>query len=228
MQSETSNLSIMDKRLKLTPKQKKLVKRLQGLFEEMKKEQIGVVLDIPEYCYRFYNKADILEAVPLGGDFNEYDTYFDDDEGLGPNGEDLSELLFDAEKSPDQIWYAPSYDNLENIDLGCDFVTDWNYERFAVLLEKNDEVEGELKDQEKEEKLGLLQEELSKKQSKLRRYQAAVKGIKENIAQFKESGMAQEIIDEETAKVASNTKQIKQLKSAIASLKAEIQKVKAQ
>ena len=84
-------------------------------------------------------------------------------------------------------------------------------ERFAVLLEKNDEVEGELKDQEKEEKLGLLQEELSKKQSKLRRYQAAVKGIKENIAQFKESGMAQEIIDEETAKVASNTKQIKQL-----------------
>ena len=98
----------------------------------------------------------------MGGDFNEYDTYFDDDEGLGPNGEDLSELLFDAEKSPDQIWYAPSYDNLENIDLGCDFVTDWNYERFAVLLEKNDEVEGELKDQEKEEKLGLLQEELSK------------------------------------------------------------------
>lgn len=38
--------------------------------------------------------------------------------------------------------------------------------------------------------------------------------------------MAQEIIDEETAKVASNMVEIKKLKSEIASLKAEIQKVK--
>lgn len=219
----------MDKRLKLTPKQKKLVKRLQETFEEMEKEQIGVVLDTREFCYRFFNKADIIEAVPLGDtDYRgfHFDSYFDNDEGLGPNGDDLSALLFDVEKTPDNIWYAPAYDDLEDISLGCDFVTDWNDERFAVLLEKNAEVETKLKEQEKAEKLGPLQDELNKKQAKLKRYQEANKGIKENIAQFKKSGVAQEIIDEETAKVAANTKQIKELKSAIASLKDKIQEVK--
>jgi len=125
---------------------------------------------------------------------------------------------------------APSYDDLEELSLNYNFFTDWNYDRFAVLLEKNEEIEARLKEEEKAreraEKLGPLEDELSTKQETLRRYQDAVKGIKENIAQFKELGMAQEIIDEETAKVASNKTRIKELKSVIASLKAEIQKVK--
>lgn len=218
----------MDKRLKLTPKQKKLVKRLQETFEEMKKEQIGVVVDTREFCYRFFNKADIIEAVPLGDtDYHgfHFDSYFDNDEGLGPNGDDLSALLFDVEKTPDHIWYAPDYDDLEELPPNWDFVTDWNDERFAVLLEKNAEVASKLKEQEKAEKLGLLQDELNNKQAKLKRYQEATKGIKENIAQFKKSGVAQEIIDEETARVTGNTKQIKELKSAITSLKDKIQEV---
>ena len=121
---------------------------------------------------------------------------------------------------------CPAYEDLEDISLGCDFVTDWNDERFAVLLEKNEEVEAKLKEQEKVARLRFLKGELSTKQEELRRYQDAVKGIKENIARFKESGKAQEVIDEETARVASNTKQIKELKSAIASLKDKIQVVK--
>ena len=78
----------MDKRLKLTQKQKKLVKQLQETFCELEKEKIGIVGDysgglLTDLC--FYNKEEVLDSGCHDGNVKE-DTYEEYDKEMLNDG----------------------------------------------------------------------------------------------------------------------------------------------
>jgi len=86
----------MDKRLELTEKQKELVKRLSDTFEEMEKENVGIMLcDASDHhVLTFINKSDVLyfdrcEYYDHEGDENDW-SIWKDDVIIEPNPEELS------------------------------------------------------------------------------------------------------------------------------------------
>lgn len=86
----------MDKRLELTEKQKELVKRLSDTFEEMEKENVGIMLcDVSDHhVLTFVNKSEVLffdrcDYYEHEGDENDW-SIWKDDVIIEPNPEELS------------------------------------------------------------------------------------------------------------------------------------------
>lgn len=86
----------MDKRLELTEKQKELVKGLSDTFEEMKKENVGIMLcDVSDHhVLAFVNKSDVLyfdrcDYYEHEGDENDWHIW-KDNVIIEPNPDDLS------------------------------------------------------------------------------------------------------------------------------------------
>ena len=113
----------MDKRLKLTAKQKELVKEMEKAFA---KEEIGIVFDMTFGEFRLFNAAECL-----GYDYS--DEYRQDDEEYveEPYGD------FDEETEEGHMWYSPKEDDLEILQIS---VTLADYESwFAVQLKENED-----------------------------------------------------------------------------------------
>ena len=88
----------MDKRLKLTDKQQSLVKQLEKLFNDLKKEKVGIVLRQDDcLSLGFYNESEVLTTI---WDDNCY--FYDEDKF-----EDYKEECSDEEAEEGQIWYTP-------------------------------------------------------------------------------------------------------------------------
>ena len=104
----------MDKRLKLTAKQKKLVKQFEDALKDLEKENIGIMGEHSGgylFCLRFYNKEEVLDSGSvedcMGSDtYEEYDE--DKFNGYYSNAiEDKSECVV----------YTPYREELQLLDL---------------------------------------------------------------------------------------------------------------
>lgn len=65
----------MDKRIRLTAKQKTLIKRLRELLTKMKEEKVGILFDKEDGSLFFYNKSEVVETKGgcfIGSDYNEW------------------------------------------------------------------------------------------------------------------------------------------------------------
>ena len=111
----------MDSRLVLSDKQKKLIKQLEKLFKDLRKEGIGIIADIidspiGEVEFKFFNKSDIVDW-----DFGD------------TTDAERIENYNDEYADEGEIYYTPDPDDLEsaNLDIDVEFV---GYDWFSVLL----------------------------------------------------------------------------------------------
>ena len=203
----------MDKRLKLTRKQKALVNKLGKLFDELKKENVGIVTnwDTEYGCdfngLYFFNNTDVLETDVLI-DCTSHSLI------EGYSEESSYEVAGDNE-----IWYTPNSEELDYLPLNIT-LNNFNYDWFSVLLERTDAAE-------KARKLAPLMKELDKLKQKMQKYENAVSECEDSIHRLEEKGISQEIIDEEKVNLESNKKQFEDLQRQIDSVNSEIRKVKA-
>lgn len=202
----------MDSRLKLTKRQKTLVNRLKKTFEELKKENVGIIESIDEdwflgyaSSFLFFNKANVI-SMELTEDQEE--DYLNDDE---------------------TVWYTPS--NLEEWVPGVDKVVNeetWfsvelpNDEETAVMMAQL-EVEKEVKRLMAKSK--KLRDDLDRQNTEIQRYEDAIAEGKNNIAHFKKSEENNEIVEEEKALLSQNKTQVAALKKELAKLKNKISKL---
>lgn len=204
----------MDSRLKLTAKQKALVKRLKDTFNEMRAENIGILYSFGDYDetnFYFINESEVIEYGYNPQDEEGYESYENLDES---DDENLVEYTLPSKLPsffPDCVYNYSSWDN-----------DNW----FSVILPANKEAISFMKKKEKNNKLALLNSKMDKLKDKLKKYQDANDDTENTIAQLKEQNAAQEIIDEENESIKSNKKQISIIKKEIKVLRDEIKSVK--
>ena len=117
----------MDKRLRLTPKQKKVVNHFKDVLKQLLDEDIRI---IQEYTIddAIYGRFDRLSFINFK---NVIDCEVWDDDG---------EEYYDDERE-DMEWYAPPINELEGISASSDFnsyygvcISDNEEENFALVL----------------------------------------------------------------------------------------------
>ena len=212
----------MDKRLKLNRKQKALVKKLAKVFEELRKENVGIVTNWDtEYgaCdfegFYFYNNTEVLAT-----------DVFDLDDHIGGDIEGYSEESSCDDAGDNEIWYTPGFGGMSYIPLNITINTFYN-NWFSVLLERTNAADIFLRKKEKAQKLAPLINELNYMTQKMQKYENAASECEDSIHRLEEKGVSQEIIDEEKANLESNKKQVEDLQRQIDSVNSEIRKVKA-
>lgn len=212
----------MDKRLKLNRKQKALVKKLAKVFEELRKENVGIVTNWDtEYgaCdlegFYFYNNTEVLET-----------DVFDLDDHIGGDIEGYSEESSCDDADDNEIWYTPGFGGMSYIPLNITINTFYN-NWFSVLLERTNAPDIFLRKKEKAQKLAPLINELNYLTQKMQKYKNAASECEDSIHRLEEKGVSQEIIDEEKDNLESNKKQVENLQRQIDSVNSEIRKVKA-
>ena len=93
----------MDKRIRLTAKQKTLIKRLRELLTKMKEEKVGILFDKEDGSLFFYNKSEVVETKGgcfIGSDYNEW--YVNDGKvWITPDWEELEK---DVVRIPDDAY----------------------------------------------------------------------------------------------------------------------------
>ena len=108
----------MDSRLKLTKKQRILVKRLIDTFNQLEKEKVGIIASYDELViehYYFYNASDVID---IEANYGEPDTYSDcASDGL--------------------ISYIPPYE-FPSLKPSCDIFIDYR-DWVSVILPENKE-----------------------------------------------------------------------------------------
>ena len=195
----------MDSRLKLTKKQKSLVKRLFDTFTKLREENVGLILSYDEYdfepYYCFINMADVEEWGENPKSEEGYDTH---DEEL--------------------VEYTPPAD-LNTFTLPYDRFPQ-TYEWVSVILPETEEAITFTKKKEKEKKLAPLNTKMEKLKKKLKKFKDAKDEAENNISRLIERHVAQEIIDEEMESVKTNKKQIADLKKEIKALRDEMNSIK--
>ena len=93
---------------------------------------------------------------------------------------------------------------------------------FSILLDRDEKVDIFLKKKEKQEKLAPLKEKMVKLEKELEDYKQAVTSGEDSVKRLEEKQIAQEIIDEEKANIASNNNHIDELQKEISELCEEI------
>jgi hypothetical protein len=120
----------MDKRLKLTLQQRKLVREFQAVLEEMQSENIGFIANYSENGYglrdfRLYNMENVLEI----GYYDDLMEYFGSDPDYIVDSPDLDELkeLPLPKHLRDDMYVDPDANNL------CDDYNDNNLHPVFLL-----------------------------------------------------------------------------------------------
>ena len=206
----------MDKRLKLTDKQQSLVKQLEKLFNDLKKEKVGIVLRQDDcLSLGFYNESEVLTTI---WDDNCY--FYDEDQF-----ENYKDECSDEEAEEGQIWYTPGIRDFTPLPINVvNACTDsW----FAVLLEKNEDTDKYIIEKEKARMLAPLLEKIDKLKKKMNKIENAVADGEASIRQLEEKGVPQEIINEEKANLESNKKIIEKMQEDIKALNSEIRKIES-
>lgn len=199
----------MDRRLKLTAKQKELVKDLEKAFAALEKEHVGILFDMDYGVIRLYNESESLSFDTSYEYSQDEDEYFE--EAYGDYLEETEEGC---------VWYSPKAEELHT--LPNSFILS-NFENwFAVELKKNKDSDAFFCGK----KIAELEKELKSNQKKLKRHQDSIAQAESNIAIFKEKGLAQDLIDEENASILSNQEAAQQYQKAIEELESEIEKLK--
>lgn len=202
----------MDRRLKLTAKQKELVKDLEKAFAALAKEHVGIIFDDELFHLRLFNDAE-THFYDISDQYSMYEEeYFDE-----PLGEDAEETKEGC------LWYSPKKKDLECLDLLSMGVVVNDYcSWFAVELKKNKDSDAFFCGK----KIAELEKELKSNKKKLKRHQDSVAQAESNIAIFKEKGLSQDLIDEENASILSNQEAAQQYQKAIEELESVIEKLK--
>ena len=112
----------MDKRLELTPKQKKLVDEFQAILNEMEEENIGFIADydIDGYGldgFKIYNKAKVKEAGYAESSDDSYG-YWSEFEGYGYISHIAHDFEEDIEYEDDEflyMLYRPDVEELKDL-----------------------------------------------------------------------------------------------------------------
>ena len=145
----------MDKRIKLTAKQLRLVKRFSELISKMKEEQIGIVSFEYSRDLWFYNKSKVIST----------------DSGWG-----VGDMCDDWYVRNRKVWITPDYDEIEDsfVDLPVDITVDKDEEWFSLAVEASTKAE-----LEEVEKLEQSQKEFKRKQ-----LQAVIAGCKSEKQKF--------------------------------------------
>ena len=225
----------MDNRLKLTRKQKGLVKRLRKLFYELEKENVGVMVEYSDFDLDgliFYNASEVYDTDDF--DFDDYD---------GEVTENYIEESVNETADEDTIWYVPDPGDVERlvfdsfIGKNCCCGNNW----FSVLLDRDERVDEFYRRKAKQEKLKAKQEEqallvdkMNKSAKEIEVYEQAIISCEDTIKMLEDKKVEQKVIDEEYAQIASNKtrinelqKEISELSKEITELNKEIRKVKA-
>ena len=206
----------MDKRLKLNRKQKALVNKLGKLFDELKKENVGIVLRQDDgFSLGFYNESEVLSTI-----WDDDCYYYDED-----HFENYKEECSNEEAEEGQIWYTPGHGDFTSLPVNAVNACTDNW--FAVLLEENEDTDKFIFEKEKAKLLAPLLEKLDKLKKKIKKYEKAVNECEDSIHRLEEKGVSQEIIDEEKVNLESNKKQVEDLQRQMDSVNSEIRKVKA-
>ena len=103
----------MDKRIKLTAKQKALIKRLKELLSRIGDENIGILFDKENNSLYFYNKSNVIGSE--GG------------WGIGSNEWSVQD---------DKVWITPEYEDLEEdcVNIPYDEYIDGDEQWFALAV----------------------------------------------------------------------------------------------
>ncbi len=206
----------MDKRLKLTDKQQSLVKQLEKLFNDLKKEKVGIVLRQDDcLSLGFYNESEVLTTI---WDDNCY--FYDEDQF-----ENYKDECSDEEAEEGQIWYTPGISDFTPLPINVVNACTDNW--FAVLLEKNEDTDKYIIEKEKARMLAPLLEKIDKLKKKMNKIENAVADGEASIRQLEEKGVPQEIINEEKANLESNKKIIEKMQEDIKALNSEIRKIES-
>jgi hypothetical protein len=206
----------MDKRLKLTDKQQSLVKQLEKLFNDLKKEKVGIVLRQDDcLSLGFYNESEVLTTI---WDDNCY--FYDEDQF-----ENYKDECSDEEAEEGQIWYTPGIRDFTPLPINVVNACTDNW--FAVLLEKNEDTDKYIIEKEKARMLAPLLEKIDKLKKKMNKIENAVADGEASIRQLEEKGVPQEIINEEKANLESNKKIIEKMQEDIKALNSEIRKIES-
>ena len=206
----------MDKRLKLTDKQQSLVKQLEKLFNDLKKEKVGIVLRQDDcLSLEFYNESEVLTTI---WDDNCY--FYDEDQF-----ENYKDECSDEEAEEGQIWYTPGIRDFTPLPINVVNACTDNW--FAVLLEKNEDTDKYIIEKEKARMLAPLLEKIDKLKKKMNKIENAVADGEASIRQLEEKGVPQEIINEEKANLESNKKIIEKMQEDIKALNSEIRKIES-
>lgn len=210
----------MDKRLKLTRKQKGLVDRLRKLFDELKKENVGVLAEYDDFSFDgliFYNASEVYDR-------DVFDCYNDDAE-ITENYRDYS-VNYDADE--DTVWYTPDPGDVERLILHHYIdspVCGDNW--FSVLLYKDEKADEFIQRKAKQEKLAPLLEKKDKLEKKIEEYENAIISGEDGLKRLEEKNVAPEIIEEEKTQITINKTRISELQKEISELNKDIRKVKA-
>ena len=206
----------MDKRLKLTDKQQSLVKQLEKLFNDLKKEKVGIVLRQDDcLSLGFYNESEVLTTI---WDDNCY--FYDEDQF-----ENYKDECSDEEAEEGQIWYTPGISDFTPLPINVVNACTDNW--FAVLLEKNEDTDKYIIEKEKARMLAPLLKKIDKLKKKMNKIENAVADGEASIRQLEEKGVPQEIINEEKANLESNKKIIEKMQEDIKALNSEIRKIES-
>ena len=199
----------MDSRLKLTPKQKDLVKNLEKAFAALEKEHVGILFDMDYGVIRLYNESESLSFDTSYEYSQDEDEYFE--EAYGNYLEETEEGC---------VWYSPKAENLHTLSNSLILTNFENW--FAVKLKENEDSDAFFR----AKKIAELEKELKVNQKKLKRHLDSIAQAESNIAIFKEKGLAQDLIDEENTSILSNQEAAQQFQKKIEELESEIVNLK--
>jgi hypothetical protein len=199
----------MDRRLKLTAKQKELVKEVEKAFAALEKEHVGIIFDVDSREFRLYNSAEILDY-----DNSEEYSQLEDEYYEEPYGDYLTETEDGC------LWYSPKLFDLESLSANI-MMTDYE-SWFAVELKENEDSDVFFRSK----KIVELEKELKTNQKKLKRHLDGIAQAKSNIGIFREKGLAQDLIDEENASILSNQEAADNIQQVIGELESEIDQLR--
>ena len=199
----------MDRRLKLTAKQKELAKEVEKAFAALEKEHVGIIFDVDSSEFRLYNSAEILDYDKSDEYSQLKDEYYEE-----PYGDYLTETEDGC------LWYSPKLFDLEL--MSANIVMTDHESWFAVELKENEDSDTFFRSK----KIIELEKELKTNQKKLKRHQDSIAQAESNIAIFKEKGLSQDLIDEENTSIQSNQEAAQKYQKVIEELESEIGNLK--
>lgn len=199
----------MDRRLKLTDKQKELVKKLKEDFAALEEAHVSIFYDFHYGDFCLFNNSESL-SFDMSDEYGMYEEeYFE---------EPKSDYFEDTEEGC--IWYSPKDDDLEKLE-SIVIPTDY-FHWFAVELKENEDSEAYFRSK----RVAELEKEVKKNRKKLKRHLDNIEESESNISIFKEKGLPQDLIDEEQASILSNREAANKYQKVIEDLESEIKKLK--